>query len=128
MILLEEADTFAQPPVEKERALTLLTDASSLAPEYALWYAGQPQTFAGIASDTRFTSFREAAVARFETLAETAPSLEHVTMALAGAQHKGRARPAPQASRAAIVAQVLTLAGTLGLLIWWTSRFFLTVS
>lgn len=124
MALVEEAEQLAAAGGQTE-AFTLLANAFDLSPDYVLWYVAQPDTFAALRLDPRFAQARDAATARFAELAAKAPDVEFVALTLASARQDAHARPALQSSRAALAMQVLTLAGTLLLLLWWTWRFFI---
>lgn len=124
MALVEEAEQLATSGSPTE-ALTLLADAFDLSPDYVLWYVAQPDTFSALRLDPRFAQARDAATARFAELADKVPDVEFVALTLASARQHAHARPALQSSRSALAMQVLTLAGTLLLLLWWTWRFFI---
>lgn len=132
--LLEEADGLATgDDDERAQAFELLERAIQLAPHYACWYVAQPYTLHELRDEPRFTLLMEWARttwSRNTGLSSTvpdhgAPPTSFVAMELAMAQQRGYVRPAPHASRRALVIQVLTLAGTLALLVCWTWRFFL---
>lgn len=126
MALAEEISGLDDTPENRERALTLLTNAFELAPDYIYWYVTQPDTLTLLRDDDRFKRIRADAYARFADFATSAPTLEIVALSLASAQKAAHTRPAVQASRGALLMQVLTLAGTFALLIWWAWRFFFT--
>jgi hypothetical protein len=103
----------------------LLASALELAPSYVHWFLTQPGTFLRLAEDERLIKERNTANAYFEETAQSAPGIEAVAMALAVAQRNARPRPAPQASREALLVQVITLGGTFALLLLWTWHFYL---
>lgn len=125
MALVEEAEELAAAHGSQADAFRLLADAYDASPDYVEWYVAQPDTFRALRLDPQFAQVREAASARFMGLAEKAPDVEIVALALASARQYAHARPAIQSSRPALTMQVLTLSATLLLLLWWTWRFFL---
>jgi tetratricopeptide (TPR) repeat protein len=125
MALCEEADSLDDSHEERERALTLLASASGQAAGYIHWFVTQPSTLVGLRRDERLALLAAKAAKASAQLDASAPTLELVTMTLTTAQQSASPRPAPQASREALLMQVLTLGGTFALLIWWTWRFFL---
>ena len=125
MALVEEAEELAAAHGGLSDAFGLLADAFDASPDYVEWYVAQPDTFRPLRRDPRFAEIRDAAATRFTGLAEKAPDVEFVALALASARQYAHARPAIQSSRAALATQVLTLSGTLLLLLMWTWRFFL---
>lgn len=122
--LLEEAEDLGDAPKERERAFTLLAEATQRWPSYTNWYVSQPNTLPRLREDERFAPYLEAATADLARQREAAPSAEAVATVLELAEKEASARPGKQSSRAAIALQVLTLAGTLVLLLVWTWRFF----
>lgn len=125
MYLLEEADHRSAAPEERPRALEMLDVARKQAAEYADWFILQPGTFTGLREEPRMTEMVACAEQRHAELAKLAPSQEVVAKAIAFATRTGTPRPAAQASRDALMAQVFTLGGTFLLLLFWTWRFFL---
>lgn len=128
LALIEEADGMAArgDAVEQApRVFELLATAQALVPSYMHWYLTQPGTFQRFADDERLIKERTAASAYFAEMAPSAPSSEAVETALAVAQRNARPRPAPQASREALLVQVITLGGTFALLLLWTWHFYL---
>ena len=125
MYLLEEANAHSGTPEEANRALDTLDAARSMAPDYFNWYVLQPGTFAALRDDERFGASLAEAHRRYADMAKLAPSKEVVEKAIAMATRTGTPRPAAQASRDALMAQVFTLGGTFVLLLVWTWRFFL---
>jgi tetratricopeptide (TPR) repeat protein len=123
--LTAEADTMPDTPEARTAAFKLLDDAFDLDPHYVLWYAAQSGTFTHLRDDPRLTLFLQASEKELARLNEAAPNLQRISLALAAAQQRAHVRPAPQASREALVVQVLTLTGTLALLLWWSWRFFI---
>lgn len=132
--LLEEADELATGEEdERAQAFELLERAIQLAPHYACWYVTQPFTVHELRDEPRFTLLVEWARTIWSRNTgsggqlpdQGAPPTAFVAMELAMAQQRGYVRPAPHASRRALAVQVLTLAGTLALLVCWTWRFFL---
>ncbi len=128
MALIEEADGIAargDATDHTSRIFELLATARNLAPSYVHWYLTQPGTFLRFADDERLITERDAANAYLAETALSAPGVEAVALALASAQHNARPRPAPQASREAMLVQVITLGGTFALLLLWTWHFYL---
>lgn len=128
MALVEEADGMAargDAADQAPRVFELLESAKALAPSYVYWYLSQPGTFVRLADDERLIKERVAATAYLQEMAPAAPSVDVITMALTAAQHNARPRPAPQASREALMVQVITLSGTFALLLLWTWHFYL---
>lgn len=124
--LVEEAEReAARSDGVKERAFALLTEAFACNEPYVLWYFTQPDGFQWMRDDPLYVRAVTAADEREKQLLERAVSVEQVALVLAQAQKTGHPRPAPQASRAALVAQLLTLAATVALLSWWTWSFFI---
>jgi tetratricopeptide (TPR) repeat protein len=135
--LLEEADDLAGGEQrERARAFALFEEAIALAPHYAWWFIGQPYALHELRSDPRFALLTQRARTDWLLKAgapsvppdQGAPPPTYVTMELATAQRRGYARPGARISRAGLAAQVLTLAGTFALLLWWTWHFFLAGS
>jgi tetratricopeptide (TPR) repeat protein len=122
--LLEEAEELEGTTQAQARALALLREAEKRAAGYVRWYVTQPGSLAMLQHDEQVAAFREAARAELASEAEQAPSSETVAQTLSVAEQDASPRPAPQASRGAISMQVLTLTGTLVLLLVWTWRFF----
>jgi tetratricopeptide (TPR) repeat protein len=122
--LVAEVDALPDTPEGRTRAFKLLADALDLDRNYVLWYVAQPGTFVSLRDDPRFADAREASAKELARLNNAAPDLQRVTLVLAAAQKEARPRPAPQASHGALVVQILTLSGTLLLLLWWSWRFF----
>ena len=132
--LLEEADGLATgDDTARAQARELLDRAVQLAPHYVCWFLQQPYTLHELRGEPQFAQLAQRARADWvRAVAVTArlpeqgaPPATFVAVELAAAQQRGYVRPAPSASRSALVVQALTLAGTLALLVWWTWRFFL---
>ncbi len=123
--LVEEAEELAAAASGQAEAFALLADAFDASPDYVEWYVSQPDTFRALRADPRYAHVHETAIARCADLAGKAPDGELVALVLATARLDAHARPAIQSSRTALAMQVLTLSGTLLMLIWWTWRFFL---
>ncbi|MGZ3602108.1 MAG: hypothetical protein ACXWQ5_21090 [Ktedonobacterales bacterium] len=129
LALIEEADGMAARGDAAElapRIFELLASAQELAPSYVSWYLTQPGTFVHLADNERIIKERNAASAYFQEMTPAAPGIEDVAMALAVAQRNAHPRPAPQASREALLVQVITLSGTFALLLLWTWHFYLS--
>lgn len=129
LALVEEADGIAARGDATEQApriFELLATARELAPSYVYWYLTQPGTFQRFAEDERLITVRDAATTYLAETALAAPTIETVATTLAAAQHNPRPRPAPQASREALLVQVITLGGTFALLLLWTWHFYLS--
>ncbi|HLJ81494.1 MAG TPA: hypothetical protein VKT52_08415, partial [Ktedonobacterales bacterium] len=126
--LVEDADRLADTPEDRERAFAQLTEAFDEWPDYVLWYVTQPGTLAAPRADERFAATERKAAERLERLTRQALALDDVTQALAVARTDASPRPARQSSWRALVMQVVTLSGTLLLLLWWAWRFFLSGS
>ena len=124
VVLLEEAEDQGDTAKQREKAFALLAGAKQRSPHYTNWYVTQPNTLTGLRQDERFAPYREEATAEVQRQREAAPGEETVALALQVAEKESSARPGKQSSRAAIALQVLTLAGTLVLLLAWTWRFF----
>jgi len=122
--LVEEAENLDDTPKQLDRAFALLAEANNRAPHYVRWYLTQPGTLARWREDERLAPYLEEATDELRRLRAAAPDDERVSQALDVAEKDASARPGQQSSRAAISMQVLTLAGTLVLLLWWTWRFF----
>jgi tetratricopeptide (TPR) repeat protein len=132
--LMEEADALASG-AESTRleALERMSRAASLAPHYVCWYLSQPATLYEVRGEAMYRATLETARATWqralppaEAAAQAgAPSRVHIAIELAAAAARGYSRPARHASWAALVIQACALVGTLGLLIWWTWRFFI---
>jgi tetratricopeptide (TPR) repeat protein len=123
--LAEEADRLTDTPEDRLRAFALLDEAFGEWPDYVFWYVAQPGTLAALRADQRFMATELKAAERCEMLTKQAPTLEKVTQVLAIARKDASPRPARQSSWRALVMQVITLSGTLALLLWWAWRFFL---
>jgi tetratricopeptide (TPR) repeat protein len=122
--LIEEAETLDDTPEQRDRAFALLTEAHARAPRYTQWYVTQPGTLSWLREDERLAQYTQEAATELMRLRAAAPDAGTVALALDLAEKDASARPGRQASRSAIALQVLTLAGTLLLLLWWTWRFF----
>ncbi len=125
--LVEEAESIDDTPdipKQRDRAFALLAEANNRAPHYVRWYLTQPGTLARWREDERLAPYLAEAIAELRRLRAAAPDDERVSQVLDVAEKDASARPGQQSSRAAISMQVLTLAGTLVLLLWWTWRFF----
>lgn len=125
MYLLEDADHRSGGAGEHDLSIEAIVEAQRLAPEYADWFMTQPRAFATLRGDPRYDKIVAEAERRSTELARRAPPTEVVAKAIAFATQTGTPRPAAQASRDALMAQVLTLGGTFLLLLFWTWRFFL---
>jgi len=123
--LVEEAERPVDKPEDADAAFALLAQAGKLAPPYVNWYVTQPGTLGSLRMDERFAPLRQGAEAELTRLRAAAPDAGRVARELGVAEKGASARPAPQASRGAISIQVVTLAGTLVLLLLWTWRFFI---
>ena len=123
--LIEEAERQATTTEGKTRVFALLSDAYDRNAPYVLWYFTQPDSFQWMRDDPLYIRAVTAADERESQLAAHAVAVEQVALVLAQAQKMGHPRPAPQASRVALVAQLLTLAATVALLTWWTWSFFI---
>jgi hypothetical protein len=121
---LDLRDDTPDPPIQRDRAFALLAEANQRAPHYVRWYLTQPGALARLREDDRLTPNLEEAKAELQRLRAAAPGGDRVSRVLDVADKDADARPARQSSGAAISLQVLTLAGTLVLLLWWTWRFF----
>lgn len=126
LALVELAERLASDEQGRDRAFDVLNDAFQINAPYVLWYFTQPDSFKSMRDDVRFQRTITAADEREARLTAAAPSVEQVALVMAGAEKTGHARPAPQSSRAALVAQIITLTATLGLLVWWTWNFFIS--
>ncbi|HLZ25626.1 MAG TPA: hypothetical protein VKQ30_26170 [Ktedonobacterales bacterium] len=126
--LVEDADRLVDTPENRQQAFARLASAFDEWADYVLWYVEQPGTLATLRDDERFAAMERQAAERLERLAKQAPALEDVTLALASARGDASPRPARQSSWQALLVQVVTLSGTLALLLWWTWRFFLAGS
>lgn len=120
-----EADLLPDTPEDRATAFRLLSEANELDPHYVAWYVAQPGTLTHLRDDPRFIPMLHASEEELARLDEAAPDPQRVSLALASAARRARVRPAPQASQEALFVQVLTLTGTLALLVWWIWRFFL---
>lgn len=126
--LVEEAERQAADTTDaagKDLAFDTLSAAFERNQAYVLWYFTQPDSFKAMRGDPRFQRTITAAEERESRLAARAPSVEQVSLVLTHAQKSGHARPAPQSSHAALMAQILTLTATLAMLAWWTWSFFI---
>lgn len=128
LALVEEAERQTTDAEGCDRAFAILNEAFDLNAPYVLWYFTQPDSFKWMRDDPRFLRTVAAADERETRLATSAVALEQVTLVLAQAQKTGHPRPAPQASRAALLAQILTLTATVAMLAWWTWSFFINGS
>ena len=126
--LTEDADRMLDTPENRVQALTRLAEAYAEAPDYVLWYVAQAGTLTVLRTEAEFTVMERKAAERFEALAKQAPSLEEVAAALAVARADASPRPARQSSWQALLMQIVTLSGTLALLLWWAWTFFLSGS
>ncbi|MBF6591155.1 MAG: hypothetical protein IVW57_11600 [Ktedonobacterales bacterium] len=125
--LAEVADSVSTTSTERDRAFALLDQARALSSRYVAWYLEQPGTLESLYDDQRLPLLAAATKApQLHHPPPPAPGIAQVAMTLAAAQRQGTPRPAPQSSRGALVTQLLTLSGTIGLLIWWAVRFYLT--
>ena len=125
LALVEEAERQTNDTAGRDRAFELLTTAYERNAPYVLWYFTQPDSFTALRDDPRYQPTIASADEREARLAADAALPEQVALVLAQAQKTGHARPAPQSSRAALLAQIVTLAATLALLVWWTWSFFI---
>ena len=132
--LMEDADTFAPAEgAKREQAFAAFEQAIWLAPHVVCWYLAQPYMLYELREDARYAHLAGRALAEWMRQAEQhgvapqegAPPASFIEMELAIAAESGYAKPAPHASRRALVAQGITLAGTLLLLVLWTWQFFL---
>jgi hypothetical protein len=132
--LMEEADALASGPVPTRlEALDHMVRAAALAPHYVCWYLRQPTTLFEVRGEPIYHATLETAREAWQrTLppAEAgedtgAPSPVHVAVELAAAEERGYSRPAPHTIWATLLVQAGAMLGTLGLLVWWTWRFFL---
>jgi tetratricopeptide (TPR) repeat protein len=127
MALLEQVDSLSENSTQREYAFALLDQARRLAPHYVLWYLGQPGTVQGLYDDPRLPLLvASAKAALLATPAVAPPGSDEVAVALEAAKRGASARPAPQSSQAALAAQLLTLAGTVALLLWWAVHFYVS--
>lgn len=125
LALVEEIETLPDTPDMRDLSFRLLEDASDAAPDYVLWYVTQPATFPVLRGDARLLPYLDHATQEFQRLATSAPSADIVQQTLDVAAKDAMPSPSPQASRGALLVQLLTLAGTLLLLLGWTWRFFI---
>jgi tetratricopeptide (TPR) repeat protein len=132
--LMEEADTLASGPVPTRlEALDRMVSAAALAPHYVCWYLQQPTTLFEVRGEPIYhATLATAREAWLRTLPPTeagadggAPSPVHVAVELATAEERGYSRPAHHAIWATLIVQAGAMLATLGLLVWWTWRFFL---
>jgi tetratricopeptide (TPR) repeat protein len=123
--LMEEIDGLPDTPQGHDEGLDLLEGAFEVAPHYVLWYVTQPGVLTYLRGDRRFLPYLEQATAEFRRFAERAPSSDVMREALEKASLTATPIPARQSSREALLAQVLTLSGTLLLLLLWIWRFFI---
>lgn len=123
--LMQRAELLGATPEEHAPAFQLLDRARARAPRALAWYLGQPGTLASLRETEGMERLLAAVTAAQPSdPAPVAPTPVEVTAALVAAKPQAAPRPAPQSSRAALLAQVLTLSGTVALLIVWTVRFF----
>ncbi|HEX3269961.1 MAG TPA: hypothetical protein VHR15_04870 [Ktedonobacterales bacterium] len=123
--LMEEIDGLPDTPQGHDRGFDLLEASHEVAPHYVLWYITQPGVLTNLRGDRRFLPYLEQATEEFQRFAERAPSSETTHDALEKAALTATPSPARQSSQAALLAQVLTLSGTLLLLLLWIWRFFI---
>jgi hypothetical protein len=130
--LMDDADEAASRG-DVEVALELVARAIPLWPHYVCWFVRQPYTLEEVRHDPRLGAHiadarvewaRRAGAPGYDPTAGAAPTA-YVGMELASARERGYVRPASHASWRSLSVQVLTVAGTLALLVWWTWRFFL---
>src|SRR5260221_229763 len=114
---LDLLDQTPDLPKQRDRAFALLAEANQRAPHYVRWYLTQPGTLARLREDERLAPYLAEAIAELQRLRAAAPDDERVSQVLDIAEKDADARPGQQSSRAAISLQVLTLAGTLVLLL-----------
>jgi tetratricopeptide (TPR) repeat protein len=123
--LMEEIDGLPDTPHGHDRGFDLLEASHEVAPQYVLWYITQPRVLTNLRGDRRFLPYLDQATEEFQRFAERAPSSETTHDALEKAALTATPSPARQSSQAALLAQVLTLSGTLLLLLLWIWRFFI---
>jgi tetratricopeptide (TPR) repeat protein len=124
--LTELADSVATHTTDRAHALATLEQARTQAPRYVHWYAQQPHTLATLRDDPSYqkvVAVLNSAIAQVP--AEAAPDAAQVAARLDATPEQVSARPAPQSSQAALVAQLVTLAATVAVLIWWAVTFYL---
>jgi tetratricopeptide (TPR) repeat protein len=125
MGLMEEIDSLPDTPEGHDRGFDWLESAYEVAPHYALWYITQPGVLTHLRGDRRLQPYLDQATEEFQRFAERAPSAESTREALDKASLTATPSPARQSSQSALLAQVLTLSGTLLLLLLWIWRFFI---
>jgi tetratricopeptide (TPR) repeat protein len=125
MGVMEEIDGLADTPQARDRGFDLLEGSYEVAPHYALWYVTQPGVLTYLRGDGRFLAYLDQATAEFQRFSVSAPGTETTREALEKAALSATPSPARQSSQSALLAQVLTLAGTLLLLLVWIWRFFI---
>jgi tetratricopeptide (TPR) repeat protein len=124
MGLMEEIDGLPDTPQGHDRGFDLLEASHEVAPHYVLWYITQPGVLTRLRGDRRFLPYLDQATEEFQRFAERAPTAETTRDALEKAALSATPTPARQSSQGALLAQVLTLSGTLALLLLWIWRFF----
>jgi tetratricopeptide (TPR) repeat protein len=127
VLLMEQVDSLAYDPNRIDEAFGLLEQARRLSPAYVFWYVGQPGTLRGLYDDPRLPLAVAAAKAALRDRPSAPPPAE-VAAALPAATSAASARPAPQSSRGALLAQLVTLSGTVAMLVWWAVHFYLVGS
>src|SRR5262249_50878878 len=111
-----------------DQGFDLLEGSFEIAPHYVLWYITQPGVLTHLRGDRRFLPYLDQATQEFKRFSERAPSGEITRSALEKASLTATPNPARQSSQSALLAQVLTLSGTLLLLLLWIWRFFVAGS
>jgi tetratricopeptide (TPR) repeat protein len=125
MGVMEEIDNLPDSPQGHDQGFDLLEGSFEIAPHYVLWYITQPGVLTRLRGDRRFLPYLDQATQEFQRFAKHAPSAEITQGALEKAALTATPSPARQSSQAALLAQVLTLSGTLVLLLLWIWRFFI---
>jgi hypothetical protein len=122
---MEEIDGLADTPQGHDQGFDLFEGSFEVAPHYVLWYITQPGVLTHLRGDRRFLPYLDQATQEFQRFVQRAPSGEITQSALDKAALTATPIPARQASQSALLAQVLTLSGTLLLLLLWIWRFFI---
>lgn len=121
--LLEEAGFYEQDP---RRAATLLSRAHASDPAYTGWYLTQPDTLPFLREAPEIGPLFVQGAEGQARMNARMPDDEVIARLLATLRPEERARPTLQRSRTALNTQLITLAATLVLLLFWMWRFFVS--
>lgn len=124
-LLLEEAGFHTEDPLS---AAELVTRARATDPIYTGWYLAQPGALEFLRATPGIAPLVAQSEQNIAQMSAQTPDDDVIHRMLRSLRPIAHARPMRQSSGAALATQIITLGGTLALLLFWMWRFFISQS